>query len=64
MVADIARTATVTASGQGLLLAVERDAFLLAVTGHGPAHEAAWKLLESMGHGHHRNTDAGEAAGD
>jgi len=54
LIADIPRTATVTASTRGSLLAVERDAFLLAVTGHEPAHEAAWELLQSMGHGHHR----------
>ena len=57
LIADIPRTATVTASGPGSLLAIERDAFLLAVTGHEPAHEAAWQLLDSMGHGHHRSTD-------
>lgn len=64
LIADIARTATVTSSGEGLLLAVERDAFLLAVTGHEPAHEAAWQLADSMGHGHHRTNDAGDAPGD
>ncbi len=64
LIADIPRTATVTSSARGLLLAVERDAFLLAVTGHEPAHEAAWQLAESMGHGHHRPTNAGDASGE
>lgn len=57
LLANIARTATVTAVGQGSLLAVERDVFLLAVTGHEPAHQAAWDLVDSFGHGHHRPTD-------
>jgi hypothetical protein len=56
LIADIPRTATVTAAGRGMVLAVERDPFLLAVTGHEPANEAAWELLRSMGHGHHRTT--------
>jgi MFS family permease len=60
LIADVPRTATVTASGSGALLAIDRDAFLLAVTGHEPAHDAAWALLDTMGHGHHRPT--GESA--
>jgi len=57
LIADIARSATVTAVGRGMLLAVDRDPFLLAVTGHEPAHEAAWELLQTMGHGHLRAKD-------
>lgn len=53
-------TATVTASGRGSLLAVERNRFLLAVTGHEPVHEAAWELLRSMGHGRPRTDDTGD----
>ena len=63
LIADIARTATVTASGPGQLLAVERDPFLLAVTGHEPAHDAAWELLGSMGHHRKRVTEREQPGG-
>lgn len=62
LIADIPRTATVTASGHGSLLAIDRDAFLLAVTGHEPAHDAAWELIHTMGHGHHRAAGDGAAS--
>jgi MFS family permease len=61
LIADIPRTATVTAAGRGSLLAIDRDSFLLAVTGHERAHDAAWQQLESMGHGHHRAAGKGDA---
>lgn len=61
LIADIPRTATVTASGHGSLLTIDRDAFLLAVTGYERAHEASWQLLHTMGHGHHRVAGDGEA---
>jgi MFS family permease len=60
LIADIPRTGTVTASGPGSLLAIDRDDFLLAVTGHEPAHDAAWHILHTKGFGHHRTGD-GEA---
>jgi MFS family permease len=38
---DVPRTATVVATGPAQLLAIERDAFIAAVTGHAPSREAA-----------------------
>lgn len=54
LLADVPRTATVTAIGPGALLAIDRDPFLLAVTGHAPAHEAAWTVIRDWGLDHHR----------
>jgi MFS family permease len=39
------RTATARAAGPALLLALERDDFLAAVTGHAPTHDAAEALV-------------------
>jgi hypothetical protein len=61
LIADIPRTGTVTASGPGSLLAIDRDDFLLAVTGHEPAHDAAWHILHTKGFGHHRVAGGDEA---
>jgi MFS family permease len=49
LLADVPRTATVTAVGQGTLLAIAREPFLLAVTGHQPAHDAAWTVIREWG---------------
>jgi Cyclic nucleotide-binding domain/Major Facilitator Superfamily len=43
------RTATVTAREAGLLLAIERDPFLLAVTGSEQARQAAWSAIRAFG---------------
>ena len=48
LLADVPRTATVTARRAGHLLAVERDAFLLAVTGYEPSHVAARAVVSGM----------------
>ncbi len=42
---DSPRTATARAAGPGLLLALERDDFLAAVTGHASTHDAAQALV-------------------
>jgi MFS family permease len=44
---DVPRTATVTAAEQTTLLALERDEFIAAVTGHAPSREAADAVIGS-----------------
>ena len=53
---DVPRTATVTCPEETTLLALERDEFIGAVTGHAPSREAAeavigGRLMPSMGIG-------------
>jgi MFS family permease len=48
LLADVPRTATVTSREQGSLLAVQRAAFLLAVTGHDSSRRAAWGAVQTM----------------
>jgi hypothetical protein len=48
LLADVARTATVTARGQGELVAVDRVPFLVAVTGSDTSRAAAWGLVRSL----------------
>jgi MFS family permease len=48
LLADVARTATVTARGPGALLAVEREPFLTAVTGSELSRQAAWGLIRTL----------------
>ena len=48
LLADVPRTATVTATRAGHLLAIERDPFLLAVTGYEPSHVVARAVVNGM----------------
>ena len=48
LLADVARTATVTATEPGALLAVEREPFLIAVSGHEAARRAAWAVVPRL----------------
>jgi MFS family permease len=57
LLADVPRTATVTAATAGSLLAVDRDPFLVAVTGHEPAHDAAWTVISSRSSNIHTRPD-------
>ncbi len=48
LLANVNRTATVTAVEPGTLLAIGQEPFLQAITGHGPATQAAWTTVRSM----------------
>jgi MFS family permease len=48
LLADVPRTATVTATSTSTLLAVGRVAFLQAVTGHDSSRQAAWGVVHAM----------------
>ena len=48
LLADVPRTATVTALVDGELLAVDRVPFLVAVTGSDTSHEAAWGVVHAL----------------
>jgi len=50
LLADVPRTATVTATTNGHLLAIERAAFLLAVTHSDAVRRGAWTLARSRTH--------------
>lgn len=45
LLSDVPRTATVTAASDGVLLAIDRETFLMAVGSHPGAHDAAWSLV-------------------
>lgn len=47
LLASVPRTATVTSMGDGLLLAIDRTPFLIAVTGHDSTRQAAWGVVRS-----------------
>lgn len=49
LLANVPRTATVTARGHCALLAIDRVAFLVAVTGHDSSRQAAWGVVHAMG---------------
>jgi hypothetical protein len=48
LLAGVPRTATVTASTPGELVTVDRETFLLAVTGHHAANSVAWSQVEAL----------------
>jgi MFS family permease len=48
LLADVPRTATVTADADGELLAVDRVPFLVAVTGSDTSNAAAWGVVRSL----------------
>ena len=49
LLANVARTATITASRSGSLLAIDRVPFLIAVTGSDSSRQAAWGVIRTMG---------------
>lgn len=49
LLADVPRQATVTARGSGALLAIDREPFLTAVTGHAGAHGRAMAAIRAYG---------------
>lgn len=65
LLADTARTATVTCESPGSLLAIERTPFLIAVTGHDASRQAAWGAIRAMRNDSapFRGTDAFERPG-
>jgi len=48
LIADVARTATVTCRGSGVLLCIHRDPFLVAVTGHDASRAAAVAHVDGL----------------
>ena len=49
LLADVPRTATITCTRQGSLLAIQRAPFLTAVTGSDSCRRAAWGVIRNMG---------------
>ena len=47
LLTDVPRTATVVTTEPSVVLEIEREPFLLAVTGHEPARDAAWRHMAS-----------------
>jgi CRP-like cAMP-binding protein len=51
LLADVPRTATITCTRHGSLLAIQRAPFLVAVTGSDSCRRAAWGVIRTMGLG-------------
>ena len=49
LLANVPRTATITARREGSLLAIHRVPFLIAVTGSDSSRQAAWGVIRTMG---------------
>jgi hypothetical protein len=49
LLADVPRTATITCTQEGSLLAIQRAPFLVAVTGSDSCRRAAWGVIRTMG---------------
>jgi MFS family permease len=49
LLANVPRTATITANSPGSLLAIHRVPFLIAVTGSDSSRQAAWGVIRTMG---------------
>ena len=49
LLANVPRTATITANRSGSLLAIHRVPFLIAVTGSDSSRQAAWGVIHTMG---------------
>lgn len=48
LLADVPRTAAVVVAEAGVVLRIAREPFLVAVTGHGPSRDAAWRQVEQF----------------
>ena len=48
LLTDVPRTATVIATGPSVVWEVDREPFLLAVTGHEPSRDAIWRHIRSF----------------
>ncbi len=57
LLANVNRTATITATAPGTLLAIGQEPFLRAITGHDPAAQAAWSTIKSMEFGEQQVND-------
>lgn len=61
LLASVPRTAAVTSVTAGLLLAIDRTPFLIAITGHDATRQAAWGVAHS--HGDYADPDLGPHEG-
>jgi CRP-like cAMP-binding protein len=55
LLSDVPRTATVRSRGDGVLLAIHRDPFLIAVTGHDRSHAVALAHVDRLDLGEETN---------